>query len=98
MVGRTDKLGLGRLESHQPLEAWPALTCRCLLWQPQCAAESVGRYLHHASRTMAWTMTLDQQIPDPLLPLCASKEAIRDSGASFPIRNVNRVVGTQLGS
>ncbi|NCA98881.1 MAG: glutamate synthase large subunit [Clostridia bacterium] len=91
MVGRTDRLSPKKAVAH-----WKhsGLDLSCLLWQPQIS-ESVGR-----SCTMkqdhGLEKTLDQQI---LIPFCrAAVENGRKIEATFPIRNVNRVVGTQLGS
>ncbi len=91
MVGRTDKLAPKKAISH-----WKhaGLDLSCLLWQPQ-VSESVGRYCT-MQQDHGLEKTLDQQI---LIPFCrASIERGSPITASFPIRNVNRVVGTQLGS
>ncbi|MDD2534846.1 MAG: glutamate synthase large subunit [Eubacteriales bacterium] len=91
MIGRTDKLA-----PKKALNAWKAsgLDLSCLLWQPQ-VSESVGRYCT-MKQDHGLEKTLDQQI---LIPFCRSSiEHGSKISATFPIRNINRVVGTQLGS
>jgi glutamate synthase (ferredoxin) len=91
MVGRTDHLA-----PRQAIDHWKAsgLDLSCLLWQPQ-VAESVGRCCT-MKQDHGLDKTLDQQI---LIPFCRSAvEHGTPIQASFPIRNVDRVVGTQLGS
>ena len=91
MVGRTDKLA-----PKKAINAWKAsgLDLSCLLWQPQ-VSESVGRHCT-MQQDHGLEKTLDQQV---LIPFCRSAiEHGTKIEASFPIRNINRVVGTQLGS
>ena len=91
MVGRTDKLA-----PKKAVNAWKAsgLDLSCLLWQPQ-VSESVGRHCT-MQQDHGLEKTLDQQV---LLPFCRSAiEHGTKISASFSIRNINRVVGTQLGS
>ncbi len=91
MVGRTDKLAARKAVSH-----WKhsGLDLSALLWQPQ-AGEAVGRHCT-MQQDHGLDKTLDQQI---LIPFCRSSiEHGHPITASFPIRNINRVVGTQLGA
>ena len=91
MVGRTD-----RLQPVRAIEHWQHknLDLSALLFQPEISSK-VGRYCqfrqeHGLERSM------DQQV---LLPICQSalKRGLPVQ-ATLPIRNVNRVTGTQLGS
>jgi glutamate synthase (ferredoxin) len=91
MVGRVD-----RLEPKKAVEHWKAkgLDFTNVLYQPQVGPE-VGRYA-----TMTQDHGLDQSMDvKTLLNLCEPaiqrKEQVR---AELPIRNVNRVVGTIVGS
>ena len=91
MVGRSD-----RLEPKQAIEHWKAkgLDFSSILYQPEAGAE-VGRFCQiEQDHGLDKSLDLTQ-----LLPTC--QPAI-DKGekvvASFPIKNVNRVVGTITGS
>ncbi len=91
MIGRVD-----RLEAKKAVEHWKAkgLDFSNILYQPQVGPE-VGRYA-----TMTQDHGLDQSMDiKTLLKLCEPaierKEKVR---AELPIRNVNRVVGTIVGS
>jgi glutamate synthase (ferredoxin) len=91
MVGRSD-----RLEMRPALDHWKArsLDLSRVLAQPRVAA-SVGR-----RRTIAQVHNVEASLDaTTLLALCAPAltEGLPVS-ASLPIRNVNRVVGTMLGS
>jgi glutamate synthase (ferredoxin) len=91
MIGRTDKL-----EARKAVEHWKAkhIDLSPLLYQPQVPAE-VGRRCAIA-QDHGLAGTLDQQL---LLDLC--KPAIERGErvqAALPIRNIHRVVGTQVGS
>jgi len=91
MIGRTDKL-----EARQAIDHWKAsgIDLSPLLWQPDMP-EDVGRYCQ-IGQDHGLDQALDNQV---LLGLCepalARGEAVK---ATVPIRNVNRVVGTILGS
>jgi glutamate synthase (ferredoxin) len=91
MIGRTDKL-----EMDQAIEHWKAkgLDFSKMLYQPQ-VPEHVGRY-GQIKQDHGLEQTLDMQI---LLDLC--QPALEDGSpvqATLPIRNINRTVGTILGS
>ena len=91
MIGRTDKL-----EARQAIDHWKAsgIDLSPLLWQPDMP-EDVGRYCQ-IEQDHGLDLALDNQV---LLGLCEPAltrgEAVK---ATVPIRNVNRVVGTILGS
>jgi glutamate synthase (ferredoxin) len=91
MVGRTD-----RLEARQAVEHWKAkgLDFSKILYQPEAGPE-VGRYCQMA-QDHGLDKSLDQTV---LMPLCepALKEG-KPVSATLPIKNVNRVVGTIVGS
>jgi len=91
MVGRTD-----RLEMRQAVDHWKAskLDLSAILYQPDPDSD-VGRTCR-VRQDHGLKKSLDHQV---LLDLC--QPAIRDKkpvSATLPIRNVNRVVGTQVGS
>ena len=91
MVGRTDKL-----EARKAIDHWKAkgLDFSAILHQPNVAAE-VGRYCQ-IPQDHRLEQSLDKQT---LLTLCAPALERREKVAvALPIRNVNRVVGTILGS
>ncbi len=91
MVGRTD-----RLQAKKAINHWKAsgLDLSALLYQPP-VDDKVGRYCQQ-SQDHGLENSLDQQI---LLPICqnALKRGIPVK-ATLPIKNTNRVAGTQLGS
>ncbi len=91
MVGRTD-----RLEPRKAIEHWKAkgLDFSNILYQPEVGAE-VGRYQqiiqdHGIDKSMDM-----QQLLNICRPAIDRKEKVI---ANLPIKNVNRVVGTILGS
>jgi glutamate synthase (ferredoxin) len=91
MVGRTD-----RLEAKKAVEHWKAkgLDFSSILYQPPMSTD-VGRY-----QQITQEHGLDQALDNTtLLKLCepalAKKQKVK---AELPIKNVNRVVGTILGS
>ncbi len=90
MIGRTD-----RLEPKKAVDHWKAkgLDLSKILYQPKVGPE-VGRYCQ-----MPQDHGLDKALDNELLVICKpaleKKEKVR---ASLKIRNVNRVVGTILGS
>ncbi|NJN96930.1 MAG: glutamate synthase large subunit [Anaerolineales bacterium] len=91
MVGRTD-----RLEVNQAVDHWKTrgLDFSSILYQPEAPPE-VGRTCQVA-QDHGLDKALDNQV---LLDLC--RPALEDGepvAATLPIRNVNRVVGTILGS
>ena len=91
MIGRTDML-----RADNAVDFWKArgLDLSCLLYQPKLDS-SIER---HCTKTQDHKLeeTLDQQI---LIPLCQSAlEQGKLVRVTLPVRNVNRVVGTQLGS
>jgi glutamate synthase (ferredoxin) len=91
MIGRTD-----RLEPRQAVQHWKAanVDVSALLYQPNVPAE-VGRR-HSIAQHHGLENTLDQRV---LLKLCApALERGECVEADLPIRNVDRVVGTQVGS
>ena len=91
MIGRTDML-----RADNAVDFWKTrgLDLSCLLYQPNLDS-SIER---HCTKTQDHKLeeTLDQQI---LIPLCqpalGQGKPVR---ITLPVRNVNRVVGTQLGS
>ncbi len=91
MVGRTDRLSPRKAITH-----WKhaGIDLSCLLWQPK-VSESVGRYCT-TQQDHGLEKTLDQRILIPYCRLAVEKGQPID--ATFPIRNVDRVAGTQLGS
>ncbi len=91
MIGRTD-----RLESRKAIDHWKArgLDFSNILYQPQAGPE-VGRYCQ-IPQDHGLDKALDNTL---LLKLCApALERKEKVVAELPIRNVNRVVGTILGS
>lgn len=91
MVGRTDVL-----ETYIPEENWKArgLDLSALLWQPDVPA-GVGRHCRVA-QDHGLEKSLDIR---ELLNICSPALERREKvEASLPIKNVNRVVGTILGS
>jgi glutamate synthase domain-containing protein 2/glutamate synthase domain-containing protein 1/glutamate synthase domain-containing protein 3 len=91
MVGRTDVL-----ETNQAIQHWKAkgIDLAPLLYQPD-VGEDVGRYCqmeqdHGLDRSLDMT-----QLLDICRPAIENKEHVH---AILPIHNVNRVVGTILGS
>ncbi len=91
MIGRTDKL-----EARQAINHWKAkgLDFSNLLYQPNVPPE-VGRYCQ-ISQEHGLEEAMDNQL---LLYLCRpALEHGKSVEATLPIRNVNRVVGTILGS
>jgi len=91
MIGRTDML-----RADQAIDFWKAkgLDLACLLYQPKLDS-SVGRYCT-IKQDHKLEDTLDQQV---LIPLCQpALDSAKKVRVTLPIRNTNRVVGTQLGS
>ena len=91
MIGRTDKL-----EPRKAVEHWKAkhIDLSALLYQPQMPAE-VGRRCTIA-QDHGLAETLDHQL---LLDLCEPAiERGEHVETDLPIRNIHRVVGTQVGS
>src|SRR5437016_985668 len=91
MVGRTD-----RIEMKTALDHWKAegLDYSQILYQPPVGPE-VGRHCSE-KQDHGLDQTMDKKI---LFPLCAPAIEKGDSvGATLPIRNVHRTVGTILGS
>ncbi|MEE8304986.1 MAG: glutamate synthase large subunit, partial [Candidatus Tectomicrobia bacterium] len=91
MVGRTDKL-----EVSQAVKHWKAkgLDYSNILYQPEAGPE-VGRYCQ-IPQDHGLENALDNQILlDLAEPALERRETVH---ATLPIRNVNRVVGTILGS
>ena len=91
MIGRTDKL-----EVEEAIEHWKlkGIDLTPILYQPEVGPE-VGRYCQ-TEQDHGLDETLDRQL---LLDLC--KPALihqQPVVASLPIRNVNRTVGTMVGS
>ncbi|MFZ0545888.1 MAG: glutamate synthase-related protein, partial [Candidatus Promineifilaceae bacterium] len=91
MIGRTDKL-----EPRQAVGHWKTrgLDLSKILYRPD-VPEKVGRQ-HKIAQDHGLAHTLDKQV---LLDLC--KPALEHGNqvrASLPIRNINRAVGTILGS
>ena len=93
MVGRTERLEMRRAVDH-----WKARNldfCR-ILYQPDRGPEQCGRYCQ-----IQQDHGLDEALDDTtLLELCEPGARGRRSrcSATLPIRNINRVVGTMLGS
>jgi glutamate synthase domain-containing protein 2/glutamate synthase domain-containing protein 1/glutamate synthase domain-containing protein 3 len=91
MIGRTDKL-----EPRLAVEHWKAksLDLSALLYQPQLSAD-INRHCTIPQDHKLDT-TMDRQV---LLELCKpALEQGKPVEADLPIRNINRVVGTQVGS
>jgi glutamate synthase (ferredoxin) len=91
MIGRTDKLETRRVITH-----WKAqgLDLSPILYQPQ-VGEGVGRY-HQIEQQHGLEGALDHWlISDLCQPALEWGEPVR---ATLPIRNINRTVGTMLGS
>ncbi|HXX95136.1 MAG TPA: glutamate synthase-related protein, partial [Planctomycetota bacterium] len=91
MVGRTD-----RVEMKAAIEHWKArgLDYSQIFYQPPVGPE-VGRYCSQ-SQDHGLESTLDKS---SILPVCRPAiEKGESVGATFPIRNVDRTVGTILGS
>jgi glutamate synthase (ferredoxin) len=91
MVGRVDKL-----EVQEVIDHWKArgLDFSNILFQPDVPAE-VGRYCQ-ISQDHGLEAALDNRV---LLDLCEpALERGEPVAATLPIRNINRVVGTILGS
>ena len=91
MIGHTECL-----EARHAIEHWKARSVDLsqILYQPQ-APESVGRYCQIA-QDHGLESTLDNRV---LLELCRpALERGERVNASLPIRNINRAVGTILGS
>ena len=91
MIGHTECL-----EARYAIEHWKARSVDLsqILYQPQ-APESVGRYCQIA-QDHGLESTLDNRV---LLELCRpALERGERVNASLPIRNINRAVGTILGS
>jgi glutamate synthase (ferredoxin) len=91
MVGRVDKL-----EPRKAINHWKAsgIDLSALLWQPP-VGDDVGRYCQ-----IAQDHGLDNALDRTTLlalaaPALTRKEKVK---ATLPIRNVNRVVGTMVGS
>jgi glutamate synthase (ferredoxin) len=91
MIGRTD-----RLEARQAVEHWKArgLDFSKILYQPE-AGPDVGRYCqipqdHGLDKSLDSTVLLDL-----CLPALDRREKV---SATVPIKNINRVVGTIVGS
>ena len=91
MIGRTDALEVSRAVQH-----WKAkgLDYADILYQPQLGPE-IGRYCQ-MPQDHGLEQSLDQQtLLDLAAPALERGEAVK---ATVPIRNINRVVGTILGS
>ena len=91
MIGRTDKLAMRRAVDH-----WKAkgLDYSAILYQPQVGPE-VGRYCQ-IDQNHGLEKALDNR---ELLTLAQpALERQEKAEATLPIRNINRVVGTLLGS
>lgn len=91
MVGRTDML-----ETRKAVTHWKAkgLDLSSILYQPKVGAE-IGRYCQ-IKQEHGLDQTLDQQV---LLELCRpALDHAEPVAATLPIRNINRVTGTTLGS
>ncbi len=91
MIGRTDKL-----EARTAVEHWKAkgLDLSALLYQPD-VPESVGKFCS-TKQDHGLKRSLDmQELLEACEPALERKEAVH---AVMPIRNINRVVGTILGS
>jgi glutamate synthase (ferredoxin) len=91
MIGRTDKL-----IAHEAANHWKAkgVDLSAILYQPE-VSEEVGRYAKH-KQDHGLDRSLDRQ---ELLTICEpALERKEPVHAVLPIRNINRVVGTILGS
>ncbi|MBM4255089.1 MAG: glutamate synthase large subunit [Deltaproteobacteria bacterium] len=91
VVGRTDKLAM-----HRAVDHWKAkgLDYSAILYQPQVGPE-VGRYCQ-ILQNHGLDKALDNQVLLKLAqPALERQEKVE---ATVPIRNINRVVGTLLGS
>jgi len=91
MIGRVD-----RLEVKKAIDHWKArgLDFSKILYQPEIADE-VGRY-KQMEQDHGIAQSLDMtKLMDLCRPACERGEKVR---ATLPIRNVNRVVGTIVGS
>jgi len=91
MIGRTDML-----RANHAVDFWKAkgLDLSCLLYQPNLDSSVV----RHCTLTQDHKLedTLDQKV---LIPLCLpALEEGKPVRVTLRVRNVNRVVGTQLGS
>ena len=96
MIGRTDKL-----ETRQVITHWKAqgLDLSPILYQPEVAPRNgepeIGRY-HQIEQQHGLEGALDNWlISDLCQPALERGEPVR---ATLPIRNINRTVGTMLGS
>ncbi|MCR4436513.1 MAG: glutamate synthase large subunit [Clostridiales bacterium] len=91
MIGRTDKLKMSGARHHWKTKG---LDFSSILYQPQ-VSPNVGRY-HIIPQEHNLQKSLDRQ---ELLKICApALQKGEKVHATLPIRNVNRVVGTLLGS
>ncbi|MFZ2641073.1 MAG: glutamate synthase large subunit [Verrucomicrobiia bacterium] len=91
MVGRADKLDKAKALDHYKAQG---LDFSRIFYQPPVGPE-VGRY-RQVAQDHGLKDSLDQQV---LLKLCAPAiEEGRKVRATLPVRNVNRVVCTQVGS
>ncbi|PON18864.1 glutamate synthase large subunit [Candidatus Entotheonella serta] len=91
MIGRTDVLEVSRAVDH-----WKAqgLDYADILYQPQ-VGDDIGRYCQ-IEQNHGLEQSLDRQVLlDLAAPALERGEAVK---ATVPIRNINRVVGTILGS
>jgi glutamate synthase (ferredoxin) len=91
MVGRTD-----RLEVKKAVDHWKArgLDYAHILYQPQVGPE-IGRYCQIAQDHGLENALDNQVLLDLAKPALERREKVH---ATLPIRNINRVVGTILGS
>jgi glutamate synthase (ferredoxin) len=91
MVGRTDRLEVGRAVEH-----WKAkgLDYAAILYQPQVRPE-IGRYCQIPQNHGLENALDNQVLLDLAEPALEQQEKVK---ATLPIRNTNRVVGTVLGS
>jgi len=91
MIGRTDRLAMNKAVEHWKTSG---LDLSSILCQPENSA-TAGRYCQ-ISQNHGLDRALDNQV---LLKLCQpALEKGAKVSATLPIRNVNRVVGTILGS
>jgi glutamate synthase (ferredoxin) len=91
MIGRTDKLVAHEADKH-----WKAkgIDLSAILYQPE-VSEEVGRYAKH-KQDHGLDRSLDrQELVQICKPALENKEPVH---AVLPIKNINRVVGTILGS
>ncbi len=97
MIGRTDKLTMRPIPDQDDnllAQKLRSLDLSAILYQPEAPPE-VGRY-QRIEQDHGLEQTLDAQV---LLELCQpALEHGRRVEATLPIRNVNRTVGTLLGS